>query len=77
MICNKNSVHQYSKEIIIVPKILVVLINRFGYVNGISVKNKFNISIDEEFTLKGCVYELIGIIHHHGQTAVSGHYTVD
>jgi ubiquitin C-terminal hydrolase len=68
-------VHQYSKEIFIVPKVLVVLINRFGYVNGISVKNKFNISIDERFTLKGCAYELIGIIHHHGQTAISGHYT--
>jgi ubiquitin C-terminal hydrolase len=75
IICNENSVHQYSKEIFIVPKVLVVLINRFGYVNGISVKNKFNISIDERFTLKGCAYELIGIIHHHGQTAISGHYT--
>jgi ubiquitin C-terminal hydrolase len=74
-ICNNNTIHQYSKEIYIFPKILIVLVNRFGYNNGVSVKNKYNILLDNRLILKDCAYELIGIIHHHGDSTASGHYT--
>nr|NIQ20721.1 hypothetical protein [Gammaproteobacteria bacterium] len=74
-LCNSTTLHQYCKEIFIVPKVLIVIVNRTSYINGIAIKNKFNILIDDKLMLKENAYELIGIIHHHGDTTESGHYT--
>jgi ubiquitin C-terminal hydrolase len=73
--CKLNTTHQYSKEIFIVPKVLVVVINRSSFRGGVLFKNKFKICINQKLTLKSSAYELIGIIHHHGEASTSGHYT--
>ena len=75
IMCNLNTSHQYFKDIHIPPKVLIIVLNRSGFRNGMAIKNKFNVYIDEGFTLKNDTYRLFAIIHHHGDSSRSGHYT--
>ena len=38
-------------------------------------KNKVKISLDREILVTSSKYNLIGSVHHHGNTITSGHYT--
>ena len=72
--CQSNTMHNETFMIEHPPEILTLVINRFdqALVGG---KNKVPIQIDREIQIASSKYNLIGSIHHHGNTITSGHYT--
>ena len=57
------------------PKYLVLAINRFSYVAGRIVKCNIDVPIQTRVNVNDKYFTLVGIIHHHGISANSGHYT--
>ena len=72
--CQSNTMHNETFMIEHPPEILTLVINRFdqALVGG---KNKVPIQIDREIQIASSKYNLIGSIHHHGNTITSVHYT--
>ena len=56
------------------PEVLVIVINRFQQALT-GNKNRYKISLDRDVLIASIKYNLIGSIHHHGNTVTSGHYT--
>ena len=74
-VCQYNTEHDEKLKWICFPKYLVLALSRFSYVFGKIVKNKTGILIQTHVSVDGAGYSLLGIIHHHGGSACSGHYT--
>ena len=56
------------------PKILMIVINRFDS-SMTSGKNTTKVKISNTLRLNSSSYHLIASVHHHGRSALSGHYT--
>ena len=56
------------------PKILMIVINRFDS-SMTSGKNTTKVKISNTLLLNSSSYHLIASVHHHGRSALSGHYT--
>ena len=54
---------------------LIIQLNIFKYIDGISKKFIPNLSIDEEISLWGNRMVLSGVIYHEGEQSHCGHYT--
>ena len=80
MYCNRckcNQDCQMKTELVIGPKILILLLNR-GKGLEFDVKIKFykilNLNNYFDFKGEGCIYELIGVITHIGENNMGGHF---
>ena len=56
------------------PKILMIVINRFDS-RMTSRKNTTRVKISNTLRLDSSSYHLIALVHHHGRSTLSGHYT--
>ena len=54
---------------------LILQLNIFKYIDGISKKFILNLSIDQEISLWGNRMVLSGVIYHEGEQSHCGHYT--
>ena len=57
------------------PQNLVIVINRFLQLDGRVVKNRSHVQFHTNITEIFGSYQLLGVIHHHGTSLNSGHYT--
>lgn len=73
--CQSERIHTVNHDFIQEAKILVLLLNRFGQTENSFTKLHTNVVIEETVMIGSFVYELLGVIHHHGNTINSGHYT--
>ena len=72
--CQNNTKHYEIVKIQYPPTVLAIVINRFDQALRGS-KNKDKINLDRDILVASNKYNLIGSIHHHGNTITSGHYT--
>ena len=73
--CNKNTWHVESNNITHPPKYLIILVNRFSYIDGGFMKSECPIPINLKVELGPYKFSLQAIIDHHGSRMSSGHYT--
>ena len=73
--CKKNSWHVESDYILQLPKYLVIVVNRFGYVNNNFTKDRCSIPMDMIVVLGLHKFSLQATIDHHGPSMYPGHYT--
>ena len=73
--CQLFGVHKLSIKPIELPTILIVLVNRFLVNTSTVNKNTAYISIEKTLNICQTTYELLSIVHHHGDYITSGHYT--
>ena len=74
-VCKCNTLHSEISKWISLPKYLILAINRFTYVGGGTIKNNIVVPIQAQVGVDSNCLTLVGIIHHHGNSANSGHYT--
>ena len=72
--CQSDTKHDETFKIEYPPEILVLVIKRFDQ-TLVGGKNEYRIYLDKELQVTSNKYNLIGSIHHHGNTITSGHYT--
>ena len=73
-VCSTNTVHSEVSGIEHHPNILIIVINRFNF--GMSAsKNHIGVTLNRNICLNTINYDLIGSVHHHGESTSSGHYT--
>ena len=72
--CKKNTWHVESNYLSQPPKYLIIVVNRFRYINNFT---KERCSIPMDMTVVLCLHKfgLQAIIDHHGPSMYSGHYT--
>ena len=73
--CKKNTWYVESSPILQPPKYLIVIVNRFRYVNNSFNKDRCSIPMDMTVMLGPHKFSLRATIDHHGPTMHSGHYT--
>ena len=73
--CNKNTWHVESNHILQPPNYLIIVVNRFRYINNQFAKDKCSIPIDMTVVLGYHKFSLQATIDHHGPSIYSGHYT--
>ena len=73
--CKKNTWHVESSHILQPPKYLIVIVNRFRYVNNSFNKDRCSIPMDMIVMLGPHRFSLQATIDHHGPSIHSGHYT--
>ena len=77
--CNSCKFDTKHDEVILIeqpPRFMVVVLSRLNLALA-GGKNKNKINIDKEILITSSSYHLIGSIHHHGNTILSGHYTTN
>ena len=74
-VCQTDTEHNESLKWICLPRYLVLAINRFSYVGNRTVKSNLCIPVQTQITVDATYFELVSIMHHHGNGAGSGHYT--
>ena len=72
--CSSDTEHSEISVIETPPSVLVILFNRFHYGHNVR-KDKTDILLERKFNHNLVNFDLIGTIHHHGDSASSGHYT--
>ena len=72
--CDNDTSHRESLRFEYPPKVLTILLNRFEFLQNFR-KLKTNITINKHLNFDDGVYDLVGLIEHHGATLSSGHYT--
>ena len=75
--CGTDTDHFERTSLLQPPQFVVILINRFRTDGGIGHKDQTPISIENNIYIKGFPFLLFAIIHHHGITIRSGHYTAE
>ena len=75
IVCHRNTEHNEILQWVCPAKYLVLAVNRFAYVGGRTIKSKSLVPIQTRVSMDGHCFTLVGIIHHHGDSANSGHYT--
>ena len=73
--CNKNTWHVESSYIVQPPKYLLLLVNRFRYINNNVTKDRCPIPMDTTVRLGPLKFSLRATIDHRGPSIHSGHYT--
>ena len=73
--CNKNTWHVESNHILQPPNYLIIVVNRFRYINNQFAKDKCSIPMDMTVVLGYHNFSLQATIDHHGPSIYSGHYT--
>ena len=73
--CNKNTWHVESNHILQPPNYLIIVVNRFRYINNQFTKDKCSIPMDMTVVLGYHKFSLQATIDHHGPSIYSGHYT--
>ena len=73
--CNKNTWHVESNHILQPPNYLIIVVNRFRYINNQFAKDKCSIPMDMTVVLGYHKFSLQATIDHHGPSIYSGHYT--
>ena len=72
--CSSDTEHSVVSVVESPPNVLVILFNRFHFdVNA--RKNRADILLERKIKHNSVAYDLIGSIHHHGDSITSGHYT--
>ena len=72
--CKKNTGHVESTYILQPPKYLIIVVNRFRYINNFT-KDRCAIPMDMTVVLGHHKFSLQATIDHHGPSMYSGHYT--
>ena len=73
--CNKSTWHVESNHILQPPNYLIIVVNRFRYINNQFAKDKCSIPMDMTVVLGYHKFSLQATIDHHGPSIYSGHYT--
>ena len=73
--CKKNTWHVESNYILQPPKYLIIVVNRFGYINNNFSKDRCSIPMHMTVVLGLHKFSLQVTIDHHGPYMYSGHYT--
>ena len=73
--CNNNTWHVESNHILQPPNYLIIVVNRFRYINNQFAKDKCSIPMDMTVVLGYHKFSLQATIDHHGPSIYSGHYT--
>ena len=71
--CRKNT--WQSIYILQLPAYLIIIINRFGYINNNGTKDRCSIPMDVPAVFGFHKFSLQATIDHHGPSMYSGHYT--
>ena len=72
--CQKLSTAIKAAYVTQLPDALIIQLNIFKYIDGISKTFFTNLSIDEEISLWGNRISLSGVIYHEGELSHCGHY---
>ena len=73
--CQKRNKSTKAVYVTQLSAALIIQLNIFKYIDGISKKFIPNLSIDEEISLWGNRMVLSGVIYHEGEQSHCGHYT--
>ena len=73
--CKKNTCHDEYNYLLQPPKYLIIVANRFRYINNIFTKERCSIPMDMTVVLGLHKFSLQVTIDHHGPSMYSGHYT--
>ena len=73
--CKKNTWHVESNYLLQPPKYLIIVVNRFRYINNNFTKDRCSIPMDMTVVLGLHKFSLQATIDHHGPSMYSGHYT--
>ncbi|KAL4898421.1 hypothetical protein BDV59DRAFT_4087 [Aspergillus ambiguus] len=82
--CNVNTKQTIIDKIVQLPELLLVQVNRFSPIDQtkahtpVAIEDRLQVSeclLDESTEDQGRAYELYGVLFHHGDQAVEGHYT--
>ena len=73
--CKKNIWHVESNYLLQPPKYLIIVFNRFRYINNNFTKDRCSIPMDMTIVLGLHKFNLQATIDHHGPSMYSGHYT--
>ena len=71
----KNTWHVESNYLLQPPKYLIIVVNRFRYINDNFTKDRCSIPMDMTVVLGLHKFSLQATIDHHGPSMYSGHYT--
>ena len=72
---NKNTWHIQSSYMLQPPKCLLLIVNRFRYINNNVTKDRCSIPMDTTVRLGPLKFSLWATIDHHGPSIHYGHYT--
>ena len=73
--CKKNTWHVESNYLLQPPKYLIIVVNRFRYINNKFTKDGCSIPMDMTVVLGLHKFSLQATIDHHGPSMYSGRYT--
>ena len=73
--CKKNTWYVESNHLLQPPKYLIIVVNRFKYINNNFTKDRCSIPMDITVVLSLHKFSLQATIDHHGPSMHSGHYT--
>ena len=73
--CKKNTWHVESNYLLQPPKYLIIVVNRFRYIDNNFTKDRFSIPMDMTVVLGLHKFSLQATIDHYGPSMYSGHYT--
>ena len=73
--CKKNTWHVEPNYILQPPKYLIIVVNRFRYINNNFTKDRCSIPMDMTVVIGLHKFSLQATIDHHGPSLYSGHYT--
>ena len=74
LICQSEG-NYHSNHILQPPNYLIIVVNRFRYINNQFAKDKCSIPMDMTVVLGYHKFSLQATIDHHGPSIYSGHYT--
>ena len=72
--CKKNTWYVESNHILQPPKYLIIVVNRFRYINTNFTKDRCSIHMDMTLVIGLHKFSLQATINHHGPSMYSGHY---
>ena len=72
--CKKDTWHVVSKLILQPPKYLIVIVNRFDYINNTIIQNRSLILLDMNIMLGPYKFNLRTTVDHHGHSMNYGQY---
>ena len=73
--CKKNTWHVESNYILQPPKNLIIIVNRFRYINTNVTKDRCSIPMDLTIVLGSHKFRMQATKDHHGPSKYSDHYT--
>ena len=69
--CKKDRQHICNIDIKELPRVLIIVLKRFDKRSKVTLP----VCLEKAIKINQCKYKLLSIIHHHGVTKNSGHYT--